>query len=251
MQPLLFLPGLHLLDGQAVKITRGSDATIVPCGDPLEHARRWTDEGAQWLHVVDQGAAFGHGDSADVVQAIVDSVPAHVQVAGGIRDDDSLVRALNSGADRVTLGTAALSNPDWCAEAVRHAGDKVSIGLDVDGDALAARGWDPSEDVMTAVTRLDAVGARHFVVRCLASDGTLSGPSYELLGAICARTEGGVMAMGGIANLEDLRRLRGLVPIGVEGAIVATALHDGRIAVADALRVTGGDLAAEPEGARA
>lgn len=247
MDPLLLLPALHLVGGQAVQITRGAETPSQPLGDAVALARRWADEGVQWLHVIDVDAAFGHGDNASLVQAIVDSVPAHVQVAGGIRDDASLVRALNSGAARVTLGTAALADPDWCRAAIKHAGDRLAVGLDVDSDALRANGWPPDENVLTAVTMLDEAGAQHYVVRCTAADGTKSGPSYELLGAICARTQGGVMAMGGISNLEDLRRLRGLVPIGVEGVIVATALHDGSISVPEALRITAGERPVTPE----
>ncbi|MDU1728047.1 MAG: HisA/HisF-related TIM barrel protein, partial [Cutibacterium avidum] len=133
---------------------------------------------------------------------------------------------------------AALENPTWCDEVVRRYGEQVAIGLDVRGDQLAARGWTrEGGKVLDVLARLEDAGCKRYVVTDVTSDGMLTGPNYELLGRICARIQGTVVASGGIATLEDLRRLRGLVPIGVEGAIVGTALYVGNFTLPEALEV--------------
>jgi phosphoribosylanthranilate isomerase len=141
----------------------------------------------------------------------------------------------------VNIGTAALENPDWCIDVISSYGDSIAIGLDVKGTRLAARGWTrEGGDVYETLARLSDAGCQRFVVTDVASDGMLTGPNLELLGAICARTGAKVVASGGISSLDDLRTLAGLVPIGVEGAIIGTALYVGKFTLTDALALTRG-----------
>lgn len=227
--------------GQAVQLVQGVDGTEKVFGDPVEAARRWQDAGAEWIHLVDLDAAFGHGSNAETIARVIDSVDLKVELSGGIRDEASLERALGTGCERVNIGTAALENPDWCDQIIHRHGDRIAIGLDVKGDKLAARGWTrEGGNVFETLARLDAAGCRRYVVTDVASDGMLTGPNYELLGAICARTQSPVVASGGISSLEDLRRLRGLVPIGIEAAIIGTALYVGNFTLTDALAVAAG-----------
>ena len=119
----------------------------------------------------------------------------NVEVSGGIRDQKSLESALSAGATRVNIGTAALENPTWCDEVVRRYGEQVAIGLDVRGDQLAARGWTrEGGKVLDVLARLEDAGCKRYVVTDVASDGMLTGPNYELLGRICARIQGTVVA---------------------------------------------------------
>lgn len=212
-------------------------------GDPLEAARRWQEQGAEWIHLVDLDAAFGRGSNADVLARIVGELDIHVEMSGGIRDDESLGRALEAGARRVNIGTAALEDPEWCDRVIGEHGDQVAIGLDAKGTRLAARGWTrEGGDLFETLDRLNAAGCQRYVVTDVASDGMLSGPNLELLGQVCARTEAAVVASGGISTLEDLRMLRGLVPIGVEGAIVGTALYVGNFTLPEALEAAAGEV---------
>lgn len=241
MQSLTLLPAVDVADGQAVQLVQGVAGTEKKFGDPLAAAKRWRDAGAEWIHLVDLDAAFGRGDNAEVIGEVVAAMDLNVELSGGIRDDSSLERALATGCARVNIGTAALENPDWCTEVIAAHGDKIAIGLDVKNDHLAARGWTrEGGDVFETLARLDAAGCARFVVTDVGSDGMLSGPNFELLGAICARTDAPVVASGGISSLEDLRRLRGLVPIGIEGAIIGTALYVGKFELTDALKVANG-----------
>ncbi|GAB3623198.1 bifunctional 1-(5-phosphoribosyl)-5-((5-phosphoribosylamino) methylidenea mino)imidazole-4-carboxamide isomerase/phosphoribosylanthranilate isomerase PriA [Mariniluteicoccus endophyticus] len=239
MHSLTLLPAVDVKDGQAVQLVQGVDGTEKTFGDPLAAARRWQDAGAEWLHLVDLDAAFGKGSNAEVIAEVVSAMKLDVELSGGIRDDASLERAVATGCRRVNIGTAALESPEWCEEIIAEHGDRIAIGLDVKGDKLAARGWTrEGGNVFETLERLDAAGCSRYVVTDVASDGMLSGPNFELLGAICARTEAPVIASGGVSSLEDLRQLRGLVPIGVEGAIIGTALYVGNFTLEEALEVS-------------
>ncbi|GAB3704776.1 bifunctional 1-(5-phosphoribosyl)-5-((5-phosphoribosylamino)methylideneamino)imidazole-4-carboxamide isomerase/phosphoribosylanthranilate isomerase PriA [Mariniluteicoccus flavus] len=242
MNSLTLLPAVDVKNGQAVQLVQGVDGSEKVFGDPLPAAQRWQDAGAEWLHLVDLDAAFGKGSNAEVIAEVVAAMDLNVELSGGIRDDASLERALATGCRRVNIGTAALESPEWCEEIIAAHGDRIAIGLDVKGEKLAARGWTrEGGNVFETLERLDAAGCARYVVTDVASDGMLSGPNFELLGAICARTDKPVIASGGVSTLDDVRQLRGLVPIGVEGAIIGTALYVGNFALADALATARGD----------
>ena len=238
MSELILIPAIDLRAGKAVQLVQGIDGTQKDFGDPIEMATRWQSQGASWLHVVDLDGAFGDGSHAELVSQIISEVDIQVEVSGGIRDDASLKRILDAGATRVNIGTAALENPQWCEKVIASYGEQIAIALDVKNGQLATRAWTESGgDVSETVARLSAAGCSRFVVTDVGSDGMLTGPNFELLGSICARTSAKVVASGGISTLEDIRRLVGLVPIGVEGAIIGTALYVGNFTLTDALTV--------------
>jgi phosphoribosyl isomerase A len=210
-------------------------------GDPVEAALRWQDAGAEWLHLVDLDAAFGRGHNRELLATIVGRVDLRVELSGGIRDDESLGAAMATGCRRVNIGTAALEQPEWCAGAIAHWGDRVAVGLDVRGRTLAARGWTrDGGDLYEVLARLDAEGCARYVVTDVNKDGMLQGPNLGLLRDVCAATDRPVVASGGITELADLEALAALVPEGVEGAIVGTALYEGRFTLEDALALTRG-----------
>lgn len=241
MNPLVLLPAVDVQGGQAVQLVQGVAGSEKVLGDPLAAARRWEDGGAEWLHLVDLDAAFGRGSNAGVIAGIVSVMQLQVELSGGIRDDESLQRALATGCRRVNIGTAALENPEWCDRVIGEHGDRIAIGLDVRGTRLAARGWTrEGGDLWETLDRLNAAGCSRYVVTDVASDGMLTGPNLGLLRDVCARTDAKVIASGGISTLDDLRALRELVPLGVEGAIVGTALYVGRFTLAEALEVAAG-----------
>ena len=189
------LPAVDVVDGQAVRLVQGEAGTETGYGDPLDAARGWVDDGAEWIHLVDLDAAFRRGSNAALLAALVEQVPIKVELSGGIRDDDSLRRALDTGCARVNIGTAALEDPAWCAKAIAEFGERVAVGLDVkirDGEhRLAARGWvSDGGDLWDVLARLDAEGCARYVVTDVGRDGTLTGPNTELLTAVCERTVG-------------------------------------------------------------
>lgn len=241
MDALQLLPAVDVTEGRAVQLVQGVAGTQKEFGDPLAAAMRWQEQGAQWIHLVDLDAAFGRGSNADLLKDIIAALDVAVELSGGIRDDDSLERALNTGCRRVNIGTAALEQPEWCEQVIARHGDRIAIGLDVRGDNLAARGWTTEGGPwVDTLERLSAAGCPRFVVTDVNSDGMLTGPNTQLLRDVCDRTDAAVIASGGIATLEDLRVLRTLVPEGVEGAIIGTALYTGAFTLPEALQVAGG-----------
>ena len=153
-------------------------------GDPRAAAQRWQDAGAEWIHLVDLDAAFGRGNNAEIIAEVTSHLRLNVELSGGIRDDETLERALATGCARVNIGTAALENPEWCEEIIAAYGDRIAIGLDVRGSKLAARGWTrDGGDLYETLSRLDQAGCARFVVTDVNSDGMLAGPNLDLLTA--------------------------------------------------------------------
>ncbi|WP_311214254.1 MULTISPECIES: bifunctional 1-(5-phosphoribosyl)-5-((5-phosphoribosylamino)methylideneamino)imidazole-4-carboxamide isomerase/phosphoribosylanthranilate isomerase PriA [unclassified Arthrobacter] len=240
-QPVLeLLPAVDIVDGQAVRLLQGEAGSETSYGTPLEAALNWQNAGAEWVHMVDLDAAFGRGNNADLISEVVKQLNVRVELSGGLRDDESLERALELGVARVNLGTAALENPEWTRRAIDRFGDKIAVGLDVRGTTLAGRGWTKEGgDLWEVLARLEDAGCARYVVTDVTKDGTLQGPNVELLRQMVEKTGKPVVASGGISSLEDLRILRELVPLGVEGAIVGKALYAGAFTLPEALDVAG------------
>jgi phosphoribosyl isomerase A len=234
--PLTLLPAVDVTDGHAVQLVQGVAGSGGQYGDPMEAALAWQRAGASWIHLVDLDAAFGRGSNADLLAKVVRGLRVQVEMSGGIRDDESLSRALGTGCARVNIGTAALENPGWVRSVIGRHGDRVAVGLDVRGTRLAARGWTTEGgDLYQTLDRLNAEGCARYVVTDVLKDGTLRGPNLDLLRNVCARTSAPVVASGGVSSLADLRAIASLVPLGVEGAIVGTALYEGAFTLEQAL----------------
>jgi phosphoribosylanthranilate isomerase len=245
--PLQLLPAVDVADGQAVRLVQGEAGSETSYGDPLQAALAWQQAGAQWVHLVDLDAAFGRGSNRDLLADVVGRLDVDVELSGGIRDDESLTRALATGCRRVNLGTAALEDPQWTAAAIARYGDRIAVGLDVRGTTLAARGWTrEGGDLWATLERLDRDGCARYVVTDVTKDGTLRGPNLDLLREVCARTDRPVVASGGIATLDDIAALRSLVPLGVEGAIVGKALYAQAFTLPEALAVASASRTTTP-----
>jgi 1-(5-phosphoribosyl)-5-[(5-phosphoribosylamino)methylideneamino] imidazole-4-carboxamide isomerase/N-(5'phosphoribosyl)anthranilate isomerase len=242
--PILeLLPAVDVADGQAVRLVQGEAGSETSYGDPLDAAIAWQNDGAAWVHLVDLDAAFGRGSNLPLLKRVVDQLDIKVELSGGIRDDASLDMALELGASRVNLGTAALENPEWTASAIARYGEAIAVGLDVRGTTLAARGWTKEGgDLWEVLARLEDAGCPRYVVTDVTKDGTLRGPNLELLREVLTRTDRPVVASGGISSLDDLAALRELVPLGLEGTIVGKALYAGAFTLPQAF-----DIAGHPE----
>jgi phosphoribosylanthranilate isomerase len=244
---LTLLPAVDVAGGQAVRLIQGAAGTETGYGDPMEAALAWQRAGAEWIHLVDLDAAFGRGSNADLLAGVVRRLDLQVELSGGIRDDESLAAALATGCTRVNLGTAALERPGWVRSVIERHRDRIAVGLDVRGTRLAARGWtSEGGDLYETLERLDTDGCARYVVTDVTKDGTLRGPSLDLLRDVCARTDRPVVASGGVSSLADLQAIAELVPLGVEGAIVGKALYAGAFTLEEALKIV-----SEPEGLQA
>ncbi len=233
---LQLLPAVDVSGGQAVRLVKGAAGTETDYGDPADAAMAWQRAGAAWIHLVDLDAAFGRGSNGPLLADLIGRLDVQVELSGGIRDDAALTAALGTGCARVVIGTAALEQPDWVAAAIAAHGDRIAVGLDVRGTRLSARGWTTdSGELDDALDRLEAVGCARYVVTDIDKDGMLRGPNLDLLRRVCARTRGSVVASGGVSSVADLRAIADLVPLGVEGVIIGTALYAGQFTLPQAL----------------
>ena len=235
---LILLPAVDVKDGKAVRLVQGELERETNYGNPLDAAFDFQNSGAEWLHLVDLDAAFGRGSNHEILAEVVGKLDIKVELSGGIRDDQSLERALATGCARINLGTAALENPEWTSEVIGKYGDRIAVGLDVRGHTLAARGWTKEGgDLFETLDRLDRDGCARYVVTDVAKDGTMQGPNLTLLREVAAVTKAPLVASGGVSTLQDIQALRSLNEIGVEGAIVGKALYAGAFTLAEALDV--------------
>ena len=236
---LELLPAVDVADGKAVRLTQGEAGSETDYGSPLEAAQTWIEAGAEWIHLVDLDAAFGRGDNRAIIREVVNaSTSVKIELSGGIRDDASLEAALEAGATRVNLGTAALENPEWTERVIAKFGDAIAVGLDVRGTTLAARGWTrEGGDLWEVLARLEGAGCPRYVVTDVTKDGTLKGPNVELLREVMQRTSKPVVASGGISSLQDIRDLHALVADGLEGAILGKSLYANKFTLQEALAI--------------
>ena len=239
MKKLILLPAVDVKDGQAVRLVRGELANQSNYGAPLDAALDFQSAGAEWIHLVDLDAAFGTGSNHEILSDVIKKLDIKVELSGGIRNEESLKRALDTGCERINLGTAALEDPDWTASVVSRFGERIAVGLDVRGHTLAARGWTKEGgDLFETIERLDRDGCSRYVVTDVNKDGTLQGPNLALLKEVCSATNKPVIASGGVSTLDDVRALRALTEIGIEGSIVGKALYSGAFTLQEALAVS-------------
>jgi len=239
MKKLILLPAVDVKGGQAVRLVRGELANQSNYGAPMDAALDFQSAGAEWIHLVDLDAAFGTGSNHEILADVIKKLDIKVELSGGIRNEESLKRALDTGCERINLGTAALEDPDWTASVVSRFGERIAVGLDVRGHTLAARGWTKEGgDLFETIERLDRDGCSRYVVTDVNKDGTLQGPNLALLKEVCSATNKPIIASGGVSTLDDVRALRALTEIGIEGSIVGKALYSGAFTLQEALAVS-------------
>ena len=238
MKKLELLPALDIRAGEAVRLIQGDLDQQSKYGSALDVALEFQSAGAEWIHLVDLDAAFRTGTNYDLLVEVVGKLDVKIQLSGGIRDQESLERALATGCHRVNLSTAALLDLPWCESVIRRFGEKVAVGLDVTGRTLAARG-DSQEvgDLFDVLAQLNGYGSSRYVLTDVSRDGTLVGPNLDLIKSVCAETDRPVIASGGISQLSDIQSLRELTVIGVEGAIIGKALYAQNFTIGQALEV--------------
>ena len=233
-------PAIDLKDGQCVRLLRGAmDAATVFGDDPAAQARAFVAAGCRWLHLVDLNGAFaGRPVNGAAVEAILAAVEVPLQLGGGVRDRATLEGWLEKGVRRVILGTAALKNPELVREAARAHPGRVAVGIDARDGIVAVEGWAETSDV-TAVElarRFEDAGVAAVIYTDIERDGAMQGPNVAATAALARAVAIPVIASGGIASLDDLRALKESgAPL--DGAISGRALYEGRIDLAEAVRL--------------
>jgi phosphoribosylformimino-5-aminoimidazole carboxamide ribotide isomerase len=232
-------PAIDLKDGHCVRLLRGEMATATSFNDdPADQARRFSDMGFDRLHVVDLNGAFeGVSVNHNAVSAILDAMPAPVQLGGGIRDMMGIERWLDAGVTRVILGTAAVRDPQLVKEAARAFPDQVIVGIDARDGRVAVHGWAETTDMIALdLARVfEGCGVAGIIVTDIGRDGLKTGVNVELTGAVADAVSIPVIASGGLKGVDDIRALRARPGRPVAGAILGRALYDGDIDPKEAL----------------
>ncbi|MHB8659021.1 MAG: 1-(5-phosphoribosyl)-5-[(5-phosphoribosylamino)methylideneamino]imidazole-4-carboxamide isomerase [Solirubrobacteraceae bacterium] len=242
---MILLPAIDILDGKAVRLTRGEfDSSTVYDADPLDAAARWVDAGARGLHVVDlDGARSGSPVNLDHVARIAERLEVPLQVGGGLRTTAAVAEAIGAGAKRVVLGTAAFSDIDFLDAVLAEHGERIVVSVDARQGRLASRGWTEQSEIPVASVfeRIGARGVRRFVFSSIERDGMLSGPDLDGARQVAQMVRGSFIYSGGVSSMEDLRALRMLRQVNLSGVIVGKALYEGRLEVGEAQRVLDGE----------
>lgn len=236
---MILYPAIDIRGGKAVRLLQGDYAQETTYdADPVDAARRWADEGAEFLHVVDlDGAKAGEPRNLDHVRRIAGAVDCPIQVGGGLRGADSVRAVLEAGAARVVIGTAALRDPEFLGQVLAEHGERVVVSVDARGGKVSLSGWTETSDVdvAAAVADMGERGAKRFLCTAIEVDGTMEGPALDELNRIAAATQAQVQASGGVGDLSHLERLATEAARNIEGVIVGRALYERKFTVAEAI----------------
>jgi phosphoribosylformimino-5-aminoimidazole carboxamide ribotide isomerase len=238
---VILYPAIDIRGGQAVRLLQGDyERETTYDADPVDAARRWAGEGAEYLHVVDlDGAKAGEPRNLDAIRRIAEAVKCPIQVGGGLRDMASVDAVFDAGAARVAIGTAALRDPEFLDAVVAEHGERVVVSVDARGGKVSLSGWTEAteRDVEETVRELGERGVARFLCTEIDVDGTMEGPDMSELSRIATSTPAAVIASGGVGDLGDLKRLAvlGRLTPNLDGVIVGRALYEKNLTVAEGI----------------
>jgi phosphoribosylformimino-5-aminoimidazole carboxamide ribotide isomerase len=238
MAPVIIFPAIDLKNGECVRLVRGdmAQATVFN-DDPAAQARAFQNHGFDHLHVVDLDGAFaGKPMNGRAVEKILSAVKMTVQLGGGIRDMKTVTGWLEKGVARVIIGTAAVRDPDFVREAARLYPERIAVGIDARDGRVAVDGWAKTSDVsaLELGRRFEDAGVAAIIYTDIARDGVLKGLNIEATLALAEAVSIPVIASGGLASIDDVRRLLAPDCARLAGAVAGRALYDGRLNPAEA-----------------
>ncbi len=238
---MIIIPAIDILDGKCVRLTQGKfDQSTVYADDPVEMARKWESLGAQRIHIVDlNGSRVGIPQETSVIASIAASVNVPVQVGGGVRTLETANSLIQAGVDRVIIGTSAALDNDLAKSIFTQLGDHAILGVDARDGKVAVKGWEQVTelDALDFARNMQNLGAKRVIYTDISRDGMLTGPNLPALRRMAEFLEIPVIASGGIGTLDDIRRVKELEPVGVEGVILGRALYTGSVSLSEALAI--------------
>jgi phosphoribosylformimino-5-aminoimidazole carboxamide ribotide isomerase len=234
---MYIIPAIDLRDGKCVRLIQGQyDRQINYRDNPVEQARDFIADGAQWLHIVDlDGAKLGRPVNTETISAIAALGKLKIEVGGGLRDEASIKQLLDLGVERVIIGTKAVSDFKWFSEMAKKFTGKIALGLDAKGSKVATHGWtqDSSQTVLEFATEAAKLPLAAIIYTDIAKDGMMSGPNFERTRAIAEAVDVPVVASGGVNTIEDIKKLAKFNPAA---AIIGRSLYEGTLKLADAIK---------------
>jgi phosphoribosylformimino-5-aminoimidazole carboxamide ribotide isomerase len=238
---VILYPAIDIRGGQAVRLLQGDyERETAYDADPVDAAKRWAEEGAEFLHVVDlDGAKAGEPRNLEAIHRIATAVECPIQVGGGLRSSKAVREVLDAGATRAVIGTAALRDPEFLQATIDAYADRIVVSVDTRDGKASLAGWTESSGVeaTTAIADLTKRGVARFLCTAIEVDGTMEGPATDQLAEIASATSSQIIASGGVGDLTDLTALADLAQAhqNLEGAIVGRALYEQRFTVAEAI----------------
>jgi len=238
---VILFPAIDLKGGACVRLLRGDMSAVTTFNtDPADQARRFVAAGAEWLHVVDLDGAFaGRSINADAVRAIIATASVPVQLGGGIRDEAAIESWLDAGVARVILGTVALRDPDFVKRVCRRWPQRIVVGIDAREGRVAVEGWAETSTMraLDLALAFEDAGVAAIVYTDIGRDGAMAGPNVEATVDLAFALTTPVIASGGVSSLADLKEIKAHEESGIVGVICGRALYDGRIDLAEAVKV--------------
>lgn len=236
------IPAIDLMNGKIVRLTRGEAKTAKvynQFGGPVETAKRWRDEGASKLHIIDLDAAFGNGNNYPVIQQIAETISLPIQVGGGVRSYEKAEKLFKTGISQVILGALAFSDPSAIGKIQKRFGaESVIVALDNKDGKIMVEGWktETALSVHGALQKFATLEVNRFLITSIFQDGMLSGPDLQMLRKAVKFPNSKIVAAGGIGSINDLTALK---RVGVEGAVIGKALYESRFTLQEAIRKIG------------
>ena len=238
------IPAVDIRNGKCVRLLQGKfDQETVFADDPVEMALHWESLGARRIHVVDlDGAKTGEPQNLDVIGRIASTLKIPVQMGGGIRTIETAWQVLGLGVDRVVIGTSAVLDRDFARAMFQEFGERVALGLDAHDGFVATHGWQETSKLRAVdfAQDMEKLGARRIIHTDISRDGMLEGVNLAAMEAMARAVSIPVIASGGVTSIEDIRRLKKLEALGIEGVIAGKALYTGSLDLPEAIRVAGG-----------
>jgi len=231
------IPAIDLMDGQVVRLVKGNpNNKTVYSNNPLEIAKKWQSEGADMLHIVDLDATLGRGSNLQVVKKLVNELKVPVQVAGGLRDESTIL-AVSEWAERVVLGTLAFKDKETVLKIAETIGkDKVVISVDQIDGTIVVNGWQTSTEtkLIDGMKEFLQLGFSEFLLTSVNRDGTMKGPDIESLQKACSLENANVIASGGISDISDIKKVK---TVNAYGVILGKALYENKISIEEAKKI--------------
>lgn len=229
---MILLPAIDLMSGEVVRLKQGkAEQKTVYSNDPAAFARRWEEEGGDYLHVVDLDAAFsGEQRNLEAVKAITSAISIPCELGGGMRSAEAIERAFDAGVSRIVIGTRAAESVDFVGEMVqRFGGERIAVGIDAKNGIVSVKGWTElsTRSALDLALEVEAVGAGTIIYTDIATDGMLQGPNFAELEKMLGALKCQLIASGGVSSADDVRKL-GEMP-GLYGCIIGKAIYDGAV----------------------
>ena len=230
------LPAIDIKDKKAVRLSQGDfNRQKIYHNNPLEVAQEFQAAGSEWLHIVDlDGAKDGASENVKITREIISKTNLKIQLGGGIRTAEAVKKWIDTGLDRVIIGSAAVGNLDFVADLVKEYGVKICIGVDAKNGKVATHGWlkDSGIDSFDFCQQLEEIGVKTVIYTDIAKDGMMQGPNFEAYEKLTKKTNLQIIASGGVSSLKDLERLS---RIGLYGVIIGRSLYEGAFTLKDAM----------------